>query len=429
MSNGQWAGYDKREKRPERRVIFVSGDTVTSYRIRPWIAAPLALLCGVFALTYLAATAYLIYRDDLISVVMNHNVRSVRAYEDRIALLRAEVDRVSSRQILDQASFEDKIDQLLSRQDALNDRQRLVATLIDQARRDGLEILPTSAPAGDGANLTTGSLPAVATAYAAPTGSATNAFAGLLSGASPAPAQSEALRVDGSDTDLAVIALDLGRMTLEQTAAVETIATTAEAKIDDIQAVAATVGLSIAADDPEEDVDAMGGPYIPAGAGGLQVALDEAQSALARLASVREAATELPVAAPIPGATRTSRFGSRRDPFLGRRAFHAGIDFRSPTGTPVHPSGSGRVVFAGRNGGYGNMVEIDHGDGITTRYAHMSAIEASVGDAVTRDTVIGRVGSTGRSTGPHLHYETRVNGTATDPNPYLDAGQRLAALL
>ena len=89
----------------------------------------------------------------------------------------------------------------------------------------------------------------------------------------------------------------------------------------------------------------------------------------------------------------------------------------------------GVVTVAGWSGGYGNLVEIDHGNGVTTRYGHMSRIVARVGDRVTRDTVIGEVGSTGRSTGPHLHYETRVNGAPLNPVNYINAGNKLASLL
>jgi murein DD-endopeptidase MepM/ murein hydrolase activator NlpD len=137
----------------------------------------------------------------------------------------------------------------------------------------------------------------------------------------------------------------------------------------------------------------------------------------------------VPLAAPVSGATMSSNFGSRTDPFLGSLAFHAGIDFRAPTGRAVTATAAGKVVTAGRAGGYGNLVEIDHGRGITTRYAHLSRIEVKVGEQVASGEVVGRVGSTGRSTGPHLHYETRVDGTAVNPKTYLAAGRRIAAML
>jgi murein DD-endopeptidase MepM/ murein hydrolase activator NlpD len=125
----------------------------------------------------------------------------------------------------------------------------------------------------------------------------------------------------------------------------------------------------------------------------------------------------------------TSGFGIRMDPFLGRPAMHTGLDLRAAAGDPVHATAAGRVVTAGWSGGYGNMVEIDHGHGLSTRYGHLSKILVSVGDKVGIGQVIGRVGSTGRSTGPHLHYETRVDDEAVDPHKFLRAGVRLSGFL
>ena len=108
---------------------------------------------------------------------------------------------------------------------------------------------------------------------------------------------------------------------------------------------------------------------------------------------------------------------------------HTGIDFRAALGTPARATAGGTVIAADYNGGYGNMVEIDHGNGVTTRYGHLSSIGVSVGQVVARGAVIGETGSTGRSTGPHLHYEVRVDGAAIDPMKYLEAGDKIAALM
>ncbi|MEM9207433.1 MAG: M23 family metallopeptidase, partial [Pseudomonadota bacterium] len=108
-------------------------------------------------------------------------------------------------------------------------------------------------------------------------------------------------------------------------------------------------------------------------------------------------------------------------PFVRRRAFHSGLDFATPTGTRILATGSGRVARAGWMGGYGRMVEINHGNGLSTRYAHLSRISVKSGQRVTAGDVIGRAGSTGRSTGPHLHYETRIDGKAVDPMRFLSA--------
>lgn len=119
--------------------------------------------------------------------------------------------------------------------------------------------------------------------------------------------------------------------------------------------------------------------------------------------------------APVPGSV-TSRYGMRRHPILGIRRMHAGLDFRAPTGTPIYAVTDGRVEFAGRNGGYGNFVRLNHGSGLGTGYAHMSRIAVRPGEQVRRGQVIGHVGSTGLSTGPHLHYEMYLGGRKIDPS-------------
>jgi murein DD-endopeptidase MepM/ murein hydrolase activator NlpD len=110
-------------------------------------------------------------------------------------------------------------------------------------------------------------------------------------------------------------------------------------------------------------------------------------------------------------------------------ALHAGIDFRATAGSPVRSAGAGRVIKAGWNGGYGRMVEIDHSDGLTTRYAHMSKILVKEGQQIETGQIVGRVGSSGRSTGPHLHYEVRRNGDAVDPMIFIKAGKKVGSLI
>jgi murein DD-endopeptidase MepM/ murein hydrolase activator NlpD len=125
----------------------------------------------------------------------------------------------------------------------------------------------------------------------------------------------------------------------------------------------------------------------------------------------------------------SSAFGVRMDPFLHRPAMHTGLDMRGDVGDAVHVTAAGRVTIAGREGGYGNMIEVNHGNGFATRYGHLSEIDVKVGQTVHIGQVIGKVGSTGRSTGPHLHYETRIDGEAVDPQKFLRAGVRLGGLI
>ena len=132
----------------------------------------------------------------------------------------------------------------------------------------------------------------------------------------------------------------------------------------------------------------------------------------------------LPVRYPLIGdATLSSPFGYRADPFLGRAALHPGVDMVQPYGSEIKATAVGRVTHAGPMGGYGNCVEIDHGNGVATRYGHMSEVLVEEGQTVGVGEAIGRIGSTGRSTGPHLHYEVRVDGEAVDPERFLTAAR------
>ena len=115
----------------------------------------------------------------------------------------------------------------------------------------------------------------------------------------------------------------------------------------------------------------------------------------------------------------TSTFGYRSSPFTGRRELHKGLDIATRSGTPIIAPADGLVVFAGREGGFGNMIIVDHGYGITTRFGHCSSLEAKLGQKVKRGDVIARIGSTGRSTGPHVHYEVAVNGVSVNPSRYI----------
>lgn len=128
----------------------------------------------------------------------------------------------------------------------------------------------------------------------------------------------------------------------------------------------------------------------------------------------------LPNSNPINTAYNSSSYGWRIDPFNGNKAFHEGLDFTANTGTPIRAAADGIVSAAEQGGAYGKLVKIEHGAGLETRYAHTSKILVKVGERVTKGQIVAEVGSTGRSTGPHLHYEIRLNGAALDPRKYLN---------
>ncbi|TAG74650.1 MAG: M23 family peptidase [Burkholderiales bacterium] len=127
----------------------------------------------------------------------------------------------------------------------------------------------------------------------------------------------------------------------------------------------------------------------------------------------------LPTLPPVENINYTSNFGYRIDPFTGHQSFHEGVDFAAETGTPINAAASGKVIYAETHAAYGKTVDVDHGNGLVTRYAHASELLVKEGDLVVRGQRIAKVGSTGRSTGPHLHFEVRLNGAPQNPARFL----------
>jgi murein DD-endopeptidase MepM/ murein hydrolase activator NlpD len=192
---------------------------------------------------------------------------------------------------------------------------------------------------------------------------------------------------------------------------------------------------SQAADDSTQiDPSSRGGPQVnavPMSENDLQEAIknlvatvdsrDEYQSKIeAKILQKSVLKDMLPNSEPVNVAFRSSSYGWRIDPFDGHKAFHEGLDFPATTGTPILAAADGIVIVSGRTNDYGNLVKVDHGSGLETRYAHASKLLVKVGQRVVKGQKIAEVGSTGRSTGPHLHYEIRLNGSALDPRQYLN---------
>jgi murein DD-endopeptidase MepM/ murein hydrolase activator NlpD len=148
-----------------------------------------------------------------------------------------------------------------------------------------------------------------------------------------------------------------------------------------------------------------------------------------KLDNLADGAIAVPSDKPVKTAEFTSGYGTRTDPFRGGAARHAGIDLAAPIGTPIYATADGTVSEAGYNsGGYGNLIKLDHGRGIETRYAHLARILVSPGQRIARGQLIGHMGSTGRSTGSHLHYEVRIDGRAVNPIPFMKSNDYLVAM-
>jgi murein DD-endopeptidase MepM/ murein hydrolase activator NlpD len=172
------------------------------------------------------------------------------------------------------------------------------------------------------------------------------------------------------------------------------------------------------------DRTAQGGPLIALAtsiSGAFDPRFQRLGLSLERMSALQRELAGVPSHLPASLEYISSGFGFRSDPFTGAGAFHAGLDFRGPYGAPIYAAAKGVISFAGVRSGYGNCIEIDHGNGLLTRYAHMSAFRANIGQLVSPGEAIGAIGNSGRSTGPHLHFEVRINGNPVNPRPFLEA--------
>ena len=216
---------------------------------------------------------------------------------------------------------------------------------------------------------------------------------------------------------------ELARIEARQLAFVERLTRFADRRAARAEAAIRKLGLDPRALVRNSDRRAMGGPLeilATSSNGEIDPRFERLGLSLARMSALERGLEGIPQVAPAHVKMVTSSFGYRRDPFTGRAAMHSGLDFKGPTGAPIYAAAKGTISFVGRKSGYGNVVEIKHGNGMMTRYAHMSKFRARVGQAVAAGDVIGAIGSTGRSTGPHLHFEVRINDRAVNPRPLLE---------
>ncbi len=214
----------------------------------------------------------------------------------------------------------------------------------------------------------------------------------------------------------------LAELEARQLAFVERLTRYADRRASRAEQAIRKVGLNPAVMLSGADQSAMGGPLERfTQSGEIDPRFERLGLSLARMSALERGLKGIPQVSPANVAAVTSSYGYRRDPFTGAGAMHSGLDFRGPTGTPIYAAAQGTVSFVGYKGGYGKTVEIEHGNGLMTRYAHMSRFNAVVGQRIAAGTTIGAIGSTGRSTGPHLHFEVRINDRAVNPRPFLEA--------
>ncbi|MDA8869834.1 M23 family metallopeptidase [Rhizobiaceae bacterium] len=387
------------DQTPDMLLLHRRGRTRT-LRLHMLPILALGLVAGSGSVGAMLAGGYSLLQDDMLVAAVSQQERMQDAYEQRIAKLRRRIETVTQRQMLDQRAVDARVAELMDRQAKLGARQFHVS---DAAKRSGR---------------TTPSFTSIPIPRPAPR---SLELGGIVGSASPFVSGADMARLR-PEMVFDQVETSLDATERAQVAEIVSMQSEAVSKTRKLASILNEQGLSVQG--------ATGGPLIEL-KGGVDFveSADALNESLDTLEKVRRAAKYLPHGSPVPGHEISSRFGTRRDPFTKRSAVHGGLDFRAPKGAKVRSTASGRVVFAGRRGGYGKLVEIDHGGGITTRYAHLSRIGVKKGARVVRGTQIGRVGSTGRSTGPHLHYEVRRKKQALNPIKYVRLEEKLRPFL
>jgi len=382
-------------------------------RFRPvafWIAVGSVVIMASWSI---ATATYFAFRDDVLKGLIAHQAEQQFAYEDRIAELRAQIDRTTSRQLLDQEKFEQKLDDLIRRQAMLESRAAALGGAADPTTTGTIRGAVHAAEPAPGAK------PSPITEAASQCLDRGTLLEPdrMLTGRSQKDAR--------IDVRLTRLAASLDRLENRQAAALRQMEDRYEGRARQMRGVLATLGIKL-----DAPASATGGPFVPVSPVGddhdFEHAIARVNVARAQTERLSRTLVSVPLRRPVMGEIDlTSPYGVRVDPFLHVAAMHTGIDFRGSVGDPIHATAAGTVAAAGWSGGYGKMVEVDHGNGLATRYGHLSEIDVDIGDTVRVGQVVGRLGSTGRSTGPHVHYETRVDGEAVDPQKFLNAGAKL----
>ena len=461
---------------PERQIYVRSNGRVQFFTFGPSLQATLAGLALIFLGWVAFATVNVVFKDRIITAKDHRFQEMQTAYENRLADLQISYDELNGALVTAEDRFKTAADDLQTKQNTianfLSRKAQIEAAAVPMSNAAaapvqnapgavGLDDGPASdsldvpAPAGGnfGADTDTGSTLSVMPGPAAPQPrSAKPAHAALFEDAFEklrrmasalfmrAPRKPGSLAVAyAQHPGLRILAQQTGRLSTLGNSESLMMKKARDALSGDVAALRDVVrrtGL-----DPDrfqnktEANTGMGGPEIPLDRVQVNGIHDpafnasylKASAVLGQLSDLSFEVRHIPLSVPVEGAGigRTSGFGARLDPFTGHYAFHPGVDFAGPWGAPVHATASGLVTFAGNRGGYGNMVEIDNGLGIHTRYGHLSSITVRVGMQVERGAAIGRMGSTGRSTGPHVHYEIWYEDQVRNPTNFIEAGRHV----
>lgn len=347
-----------------------------------------------------AASGLLLFHDDLLAGFVARQGAMQVAYEARLAALQAELDRGGSARAEAQDAVAARLDEVAARQADLERRQAVLTGLVRTTAPGAID--PT----------TTGALPGRAPAPEPDLG---------LRGLDTARPERRSAR--DVDLRLAALAGRLDGLAAAQVIGLDRITERAAGELWRLRRVLGRTGLDLQR--PLES--GLGGPLVPIDPSPFAAAVAVTARTLGDAQALRRLAARLPLDRPLRrDRGLASSFGPRLDPFTRGLALHTGLDLKAELGEPAFATARGRVVSAEPAGGYGNMVEIDHGHGVVTRFAHLARFDVRPGQWLRAGDLVGRVGSTGRSTGAHLHYETRIDGEPVDPQGFLEAGRELA---
>jgi murein DD-endopeptidase MepM/ murein hydrolase activator NlpD len=417
----QWGGVGG-----ESIVLSFAGQRMRLGPIGFWIGVGALAVMGVWSI---GTAAYFAFHDDVLTRLIARQSEMQFAYEDRISELRAQVDRIVGRQLLDQDQFEQKLDQIARRQATLEQRSTTLNTLADPTVTGSVKSGNRSGPSSEAPAAAARPSPISDTViYSAPPDREARLESRVQAAPNRIAGNHKGAGVGGA---LARLQATLDRLEARQSATLDAIEETYDNRARRIRRVITDLGLELDKGSAASNPGPMGGPFVPvklhADSAGFERQLYRINLARAHVERLNRSLVFVPVRKPLASEIdTTSTFGMRVDPFLHTPAMHTGLDFRGATGDAIRATAAGTVTQAGWNSGYGKVVEVDHGNRVATRYGHLSAIDVVVGQKVQIGQIIGRLGSTGRSTGPHLHYETRVDGDAVDPQKFLRAGLRLS---
>jgi murein DD-endopeptidase MepM/ murein hydrolase activator NlpD len=391
------------------------------------------LIITFLALWSSATTAYLLLRDDALKFLAARQTNLVHSYDTQLTILEGEIERLKSLKLIDQERVDHAVSDLARRQAELEKRQGSLAKIST----------PKSISHNEIADDLTGSIPPNTPSFpAAPPKPSPISDTIYFSPPSDRSAElqsrpmisssthlSQIYPSDLAETRIAKLASGLNRIEAQQSQALNRLEENYEEREERLRTVLADLAVPSPAPSSFQSILSIGGPLLSLGTSknSFEQQLSRIQSAAATIVNLSGVLDGVPVRRPVPpGAEVTSGFGVRVDPFIRQYAMHSGVDFKGEPGDAARATAAGRVTTANYQGGYGLMVELDHGNGLATRYGHLSAINVVEGQWVQVGEIVGHIGTTGRSTGPHLHYEVRVAGEAVDPQRYLRAGVRLS---